>query len=67
MKPLNKAIIAFINEVLNDDHGISDEAMNAFILLYEEAQDEDDQELAGALSGIRASIDATDGRFYLPS
>lgn len=69
---IRRNLVNFARAVYNDDAGISEEAHNAFLEVIEAAAGfipdcQGDQRLYEELQDIRRNIDATDGRFYLPT
>lgn len=52
----------FLEALLNDDNGISEEAFNLLVEIQDETTD---GELHDAIAAIRPLVDATDGRFYI--
>lgn len=69
---IRRNLVIFARAVYNDDAGISEEAHNAFLEVIEAAGGfipgcPGDKQLFEELQDIRRLIDATDGRFYLPT
>jgi hypothetical protein len=65
MTPKDEAIVRFVKATLDDDNGVSNDAIEALYDLMDEC--ESDSELSEALQAIRFSIRATDDRYYLKS
>lgn len=58
-------LLDFLLAIYNDDHGISENAHNAFLSLIAAIEDDIDPATAAAFAQFRAQIVATDGRFYI--
>lgn len=52
----------FLEALLNDDNGISEEAFNLLVEIQDETRD---GAILLAIAEIRPLVDATDGRFYI--
>jgi len=53
----------FLRSLLDDDNGISEEAMNFMVEIQEDESTPTD--IVASIAALRLEIDATDGRYYI--